>query len=116
MALNNNKSRLHKNVKPCPNHCRTWIAYNEHLNRFVEVKSGEIHRCPKWKPNPDQQHKTACKNIIPKRVEVASIDTIDPAIAGILSTIVQVHSTIDEILRLIRKLLDSITKYQRGIR
>jgi hypothetical protein len=37
MSPNNNNIRGLKNVKRCPNKCKTWIAWSQYLNRFVEA-------------------------------------------------------------------------------
>jgi hypothetical protein len=107
MSPNNNGTKELKNIKKCPNHCGTWIAWNARLNRFIQAKTGEIHHCPKWKPN--QQQKTSNKKIkILKGEQIAYVDTIGPAIAGILSVV-------QEVLKLLRKMDGSITKFQGGI-
>jgi hypothetical protein len=63
MTPNDNNTKDIKNFKLCPNHCTTWIGYNERLNRFMEAKSGEIHRCPKWKTDLGQQQSTPHRRI-----------------------------------------------------
>lgn len=109
MNSNNNNTKWLKNVRPCINNCRTWISWNALIGRYIEVKTGEIHRCPKWRPNSKQQRKTPYKKIRTlKRDEVTYVDTIGPAIAEILSTI-------EEILKLIRKIHGSIAKFQGDI-
>jgi hypothetical protein len=77
MAPKNNNIKGIKNVKPCPNGCRTWIAYNERLNRFIEAKSGEIHQCPKWKPNPGRQRRIRYNKI--KTLSREELTRLDPA-------------------------------------
>lgn len=105
MRSNNNTKRL-KNIKKCPNRCGTWIAYNQKLNRFVQAKTGEIHHCPKWKPN--QQRKAPYKKIETPRKIVTHVDTMRLAIPEILPVIDEMHSAIEELLKVSRKLLDSI--------
>jgi hypothetical protein len=102
---NNNTKRL-KSIKNCPNHCGTWIAWNPSLNRFIQAKTGEIHLCPKWKPN--QQRKAPYKKIETPRKIVTHVDTTRLAIPEILPVIDEMHSAIEELLKVSRKLLDSI--------
>ena len=85
MPLNNNNIKGIKKVKLYPNHCRTWIGYNERLNRFVEAMSGKIHRCPKWKPNLNKQRKTPYRKI--KTLKRQEFTLLDPASLTIEDTL-----------------------------
>jgi hypothetical protein len=107
MSSNNDNAKGLKNIKKCPNHCGTWIAWNPSLNRFIQAKTGEIHQCTKWKPR--QQQKVSNRKIKTlKRAEVTYIDTVGPAIAEILSEV-------QELLKLLRKVDDSMAKFQGEI-
>jgi hypothetical protein len=95
---NNNTKRL-KSIRKCHNHCGTWIAWN----RFIDVKTGEIHQCPTWKARQQQKRsREGIKTL--NREEVAYMDTIGPAIAETLSVI-------QEVFKLVRKMHDSIAKF-----
>lgn len=59
-SSNNNHNKDTKAAKPCPNRCKKWIAYNVRLNKYIQVDTGQIHKCPKWNPikQQRQQQKT----------------------------------------------------------
>jgi hypothetical protein len=102
MSSNNNNTKGLKNIKKCPNHCGTWIAYNERLNRFVEAKSGEIHRCPKWKPDPNYQRKAPYKKI--KTLKREEVTQLDPT-----------RLTMEDIRSMEQKLLEALEYIKRYI-
>jgi hypothetical protein len=106
MSPTNKNTKGLKNIKKCPNHCGIWIAWNQSLDRFIQAKTGEIHVCPKGR---SRQQKASSKKIKTlKGEQVIYMDTIGPAIAEILSVA-------QEILKLLRKIDGSITKFQGGI-
>jgi hypothetical protein len=78
---------------------------DEKKDLLKNAKSGQIHHCPKWKAR--QQRKRSLEGIKTlKRAEATYIDTLGPAIAEILSVI-------QEVLRLVRKMDDSIEVSKR---